>query len=270
MRNTAFFLVMLAGCTNASTATWPLAIGDGQIDGRKIAGYELQWQQCTFTEGSWVDGGMLTEQVTVIGDQILRLRQIAERQGGPTTVATTYFERDTFGPRRMEIVAIMPDASRKLLAVQELNSDGYQGWSALGGARENVQGKINSKMIHGGAMGLPLATLGYQESPVEFAASMMNFDATYRVIASWAGRETFNYNGQKVEALLVDVEWHHHESGDVYPPGPDASGGRYWLVPNPPEGFPNVPRYQTDTYAVEFERGVCPESEAAATGASQP
>jgi hypothetical protein len=270
MRNTTFFLVMLAGCATASTATQPLAIGDGQIDGRKISGYELQWQQCALTDGNWVDGGMITEQVTVIGDQILRLRQIAERQGGPTTVATTYFERDTFGPRRMEIVAIMPDASRKLLAVQELNSDGYHGWSALGGARQNVQGKINSKMMHGGAMGLPLATLGYQESPVEFAASMMNFDATYRVIASWVGRETIDYNGQKIEALLVDLEWHHHESGDVYPPGPDASGGRYWLVPNPPEGFPNVPRYQTDTYAVEFLRGVCPESEAAATAASQP
>jgi len=56
----------------------------------------------------------------------------------------------------------------------------------------------------------------------------------------------------------VDVEWHHRESGDVYLPGPDASGGRYWIVTEPPAGFPYVPRYKTDTYAVEFVGGFCP------------
>lgn len=87
---------------------------------------------------------------------------------------------------------------------------------------------------------------------------MVGFDATYDVIAVWAGKETLDFHGQKIEARLIDVEWHHRESGDVYPPGPDASGGRYWVVPNPPSGFPYVPRYQTDTYAVEFTAGICP------------
>lgn len=104
---------------------------------------------------------MLTEQVAIIGDQVLRLRHVVERPGGPTTIATSYFERDSFGPRRMEMVAIMPDASRKLLAMQELDANGYRGWRALGGTPENVQGTINSKMLHGAVMGLPLATLGY-------------------------------------------------------------------------------------------------------------
>ena len=58
----------------------------------------------------------------------------------------------------------------------------------------------------------------------------MSFDGTYRTIATLAGRETFTHDSQQVEVLLVDVEWHHQETGDVYPPGPDASGGRYWLV----------------------------------------
>ena len=43
--------------------------------------------------------------------------------------------------------------------------------------------------------------------------------------------------------------------------GPDASGGRYWVVPEPPDGFPYVPRYKTDTYAVEFVRNTCPAAE---------
>ena len=110
-------------------------------------------------------------------------------------------------------------------------------------------------------MGLPLATLDYQGEPVEFAASMINFDATYKVIATWAGTETFEHNGQDVEATMVDIHWIHNEIGDVYPGGPDESGGRYWLVKNPPEGFPYVPRYKTDTYAVEFVQGACPAPE---------
>lgn len=42
MRNIALFLVMLAGCATAGTATRPLAIGDGQIDGRRNANDRLQ------------------------------------------------------------------------------------------------------------------------------------------------------------------------------------------------------------------------------------
>ena len=53
-------------------------------------------------------------------------------------------------------------------------------------------------------------------------------------------------------------KWHHRETGDIYPPGPDATGGRYWVVPDPPPGIPYVLRYKTDAYAVEFEREYCP------------
>ena len=92
----------------------------------------------------------------------------------------------------------------------------------------------------------------------ELIASMMNFDASYLVRAEWVGSEMLDFQGRQIEAWLVDIEWHHQELGDIYPPGPNASGGRYWVVPDPPDGFPYVPRYKTDTYAVEFIESVCP------------
>ncbi len=114
-------------------------------------------------------------------------------------------------------------------------------------------------MLHGAALGLPLAMLEYQDEPLHFKASMVSFDGTYEVKATWVGRAVLQFEGNDIEAWLIDVEWHHNESGDIYPAGPDESGGRYWVVSNPPEGFPYVPRYQTDTYAVEFISGVCPD-----------
>ena len=68
-----------------------------------------------------------------------------------------------------------------------------------------------------------------------------------------------NFKGQPIDAWLIDIERHLQELGDIYPPGPDASGGRYWVVPNAPDGFPYVPRYQMDTYTVEFIEGICPK-----------
>jgi len=113
-------------------------------------------------------------------------------------------------------------------------------------------------MWHGGALGLPLATLAADRYPIEFASSMMAFDGTYRTIATLHGTEMLDHDGDAVEALLVDVEWHHHETGDVYAPGPDASGGRYWLVIDPPDGFAHVPQYKTDTYLVSTLIDACP------------
>ena len=109
-------------------------------------------------------------------------------------------------------------------------------------------------------MGLPLATLPVQDKPLTFLTSMIGFDASYEVTTTWAGTEELeDSSGRPVVAHLVDVEWKHRELGDIYPPGPDGSGGRYWIVPDAPEGFPYVPIYKTDSYAVEFVQKFCPD-----------
>lgn len=253
----SIFIVSL--CANATAiAENEVVLGDGQIDGTAIEPYQLTWRQCSRQEDQWQHGGDVSEELVVIGDQVLRHRQTTHHPDGVTTRSDTYFDRPSFAPLRMEMEATR-DGNRIAYTERRLDAKGYSGFAIKGDNRKELQGTINSTMLHGGALGLPLATMSKQRESVTFRASMVGFDATYDVIAEWTGTETLKFNNQEIEAELVDIEWRHRESGDVYPPGPDASGGRYWLVSNPPTGFPYVPRYKTDTYAVEFVDGICPK-----------
>ncbi len=236
----------------------PDSIAGLRLNTAALAPYEHTWQQCALVEGEWRDQGPMTEQLAVVGENMLRLRQTSQRADGVVSEATVYFDRRTFAPQRMETRISGPDGAQLARVERTLGPDGYSGTLYQDGQRKSLHGKISSGMFHGGALGLPLAALGEQKKPVSFPASMMSFDATYEVQASWVGVETLQHEGKPVTAATVDVRWHHNESGDVYPPGPDASGGRFWLVPSPPDGFPYVPAYRTDTYAVEFVRAICP------------
>lgn len=250
----ALALTAFGGTAGASTE---MIVGDGQVDGRKIEPFELTWQQCAYQDDEWISQGSVTETLSSIGDTVLRLRRNVRQSNGMTGISTTYFDRSSLAPIRMETEVTGVDGSLLAYSQRDLTADGYRGFAVRGADKKVVEGAVSSNMLDGGSLGLPLATIGYQEEPLEFLASMMSFDASYRVKAEWVGRAVLEHGDQQVESWMIDIEWHHEELGDVYPPGPDASGGRYWVVPNPPDGFPYVPRYKTDTYAVEFIKGVC-------------
>lgn len=240
----------------------PMQMGDGTVQGERLDDYEITWLQCSIGQDGWASGGPLTESLVSTGD-VLRVMQRAERPNGMVSVATTTFDRSSLAPLHMEQQATGPDGNVLVSVTRDFSEDGYTGESTKGDQVTELGGSINSSMWHGGALGLPLATIDADRYPVEFASSMVAFDGTYRAIATLAGRETLQHEGAPVEALLVDVEWHHIESGDVYPPGPDASGGRYWLVPDPPDNYPYVPQYRTDTYLVSTLMVTCPGNEPA-------
>lgn len=240
--------------------TAPIRMGDGTVQGERLADYEITWLQCAVREDGWVSGGELTESLEVIDDR-LQVTQRVERPDGIVRVGTTVFERASLAPLRMEQQATGPDGNLLISSNHFLDEDGYSGESRRGDAVTELSGSVSSTMWHGGALGLPLVTIDADEYPIEFSSSMIAFDGTYRTIATLAGRETLQHDGAPVEALLVDVEWHHIETGDVYPPGPDASGGRYWLVPDPPDNYPYVPQYRTDTYLVSTLMDACPGNE---------
>lgn len=260
----AVFAAVLIAPFAALAGPTSIQVGDGKIDGNKIKPYEFTWQQCSMQENSWVDGGTLVEKTVEEnkdGRRVLRHEQTTTRPNGVRSVAVTWFDRDTLAPLRMQTTHVGPDG--KTLASNEfsLSEKGYEGSKTRGDQTENVSGEVSSAHYHGMAFGLPFATLDLsQDLPVEVPASMIGFDATYKVIATLGGKEKMTINGKTVDAFYVDVEWHHLGLGDIYPPGPDASGGRYWVVNNPPEGVPYVPRYQTDTYAVEVVPSVCPKA----------
>ena len=250
-------LVLAIG--SAAVADITMRVGDGTIDGAALNPYRLTWQQCVLQDDQWQAQPPLEEELVLIGDAVLRLRQTVRQPNGTVSRSNTYFDRSSLAPLRMETEATM-NGERLAYAERVLTEDGYSGIAVKGADSKQLQGSISSRMLHGGALGLPLAAMAYASEPVAFPASMVGFDATYDVIAEWAGKEKLQFEGREIEAWLVDVEWHHRESGDVYPPGPDASGGRYWVVASPPAGYPYVPRYKTDTYAVEFDTETCPEA----------
>jgi hypothetical protein len=256
MSNHLLIPTLLLAFSTAAFADTKMTIGDGLIDGTRLKPYELTWQQCSFQDGQSQGQGSLVEKLVVIGD-IVRHRQSAVQPNGTVSRSDTYFDRSSLAPLRMEMEASM-GGKRLVYMERELEADGYTGIAMQGDQSKALEGSISSVMLHGGVMGLPLATMDFQDEPVEFLASMVGFEATYDVIAEWVDKETLEFDGQKIEAWLIDVEWHHRETGDVYPPGPNASGGRYWVVRNPPDGYPYVPRYKTDTYAVDFDGFFCP------------
>ncbi len=252
------FLLALISQTTAAGAANTMSVGDGMIDGRRIHPYEFSWQQCSLADGQWQNRASLTEAMATHGDSQLRRRQTVVRPDGTVVQSDNYFDRGSFALLRMEMEATL-DGVTVATSKRQFDANGYSGVIGRGDESTAVKGKIDTSMLHGGALGLPLSTLEYQDKPLHFKASMVSFDGTYEVKATWVGREVLQFEGNDIEAWLIDVEWHHNESGDIYPAGPDESGGRYWVVSNPPEGFPYVPRYQTDTYAVEFISGVCPD-----------
>ncbi len=259
MSNKILALLTALALNMTATADNTMRIGDGQIDGARLEPYRHTWYQCALQDGQWRDQGKITEEFVAIGDLVIRHRQTAQQPNGVISRSDTFFDRASFAPLRMEMEATL-DGERVAYAERELTRDGYTGVLTRGGSTRDLQGDISSDMLHGGAMGLPLATIAYQDEPLQFQASMIGFDATYDVIAEWVGMELLVFGDQEIDAWMIDVEWHHREIGDVYPPGPDASGGRYWVVPEPPAGFPYVPRYKTDSYAVEFIRETCREA----------
>ncbi len=262
VRITVLAALLTTSCAAASTT--PVAMGDGQIDGAKIKPYEFTWRQCALNEGAWVSASPLTERAVVIGDHMLRVRQRLISPNGQEIVSTTYFDRPSLSPLRLEQEVRATEDQSAINVEHVLGPDGYSATMTRDGATKQAAGAITSEMFHGGILGLPLAMLDWERGSYDFEASMMSMKATYAVTATLAGREMISHDGKEVEVLLVDVEWTHNELGDVYPPGPDASGGRYWLVQDPAAGMPYVPRYKTDTYTVEFIGDICPEADAKA------
>ena len=233
--------------------------GNELIDGRMIKPYSLTWSQCSLKEGQWISQGSLHEKLDLIGEMVIRHRQTTMRPDGGTGVATAYFDRRSFSVLRIEQEIHQADGMKAVWAEYDFDQRGYSGRKARGEDTKEVSGSLTSNMLNGAALGLPLASLEWQEQPLSLLASMIAFDASYDVTVTWAGKEEMTMqDGASVEAWLIDLEWKHRELDDIYPPGPDASGGRFWIVQQPPDGFPYVVRYKTDTYVIEFIQEFCP------------
>ncbi len=254
--NIVIFASMLTACVAVADPT-QVQIGDGQISGMSLSSYDFVWSQCGATEGVWSTSPNLSERAVVIGDAMLRLTQSSSSEQGNST-STAYLDRASLSPVRFERKMSPPDGSAAMTLEHTLSEDGYHLVMRQGEQMRSKDGSIGSNMYDGASLGLALSRLSFDVDAYAFQSSMIGMEATYSTIATLAGRETVQHGDDALNVMLVDVEWHHDQKGEIYLPGPNESGGRYWIVQNPPEGVPYVLRYQTDTYVVEFEPEVCP------------
>ncbi len=259
LKSQTILAALLVAACNSAPPDPMMTMGDGTVRGKQLHDYKFSWQQCSFQDGQWSDGGLLAESLSAQNNGIT-VSKSTKQGNGISIVVTTEFDRDSLAPLIMRQQVTTPDGSTLATVERVFTKAGYTGEMRQGEQVKELAGPITSSMWDGNALGLPLATIDEKRYPVEFASSMVAFDGTYRTIATIAGREAVMLDGVEAEALLVDVEWHHNESGDVYAPGPDGSGGRYWLVPDPPEDMPYVVQYKTDSYFITVLSDSCPES----------
>ena len=127
------------------------------------------------------------------------------------------------------------------------------------GEKQVAQGELPTQMFEGSGLGLALAALPLADDfearlPVAMNLGLTDELTLYNVRVRVSGKEIFPRKGKKeVEAWIVDVDWEDFETGEVTAAGgPDSSGGSYFVVPDPPKGFPHVPRYQNEGGAIEL------------------
>jgi len=254
--NIIIFASLLTACVAAADPT-EVQIGDGQISGLSLAPYDLVWSQCGAIEGVWSASPDLSERAVMIGDTMLRLTQSSDSEQGRST-STAYLDRASLSPLRFERRMQPPEGAPARSIEHSLSGEGYRAVMRQGDMMREKEGPIGSNLYDGASLGLALSRLSFDTDIYSFQSSMIGMQATYSTIVTLAGRETVQHGDHTLDVLLVDVEWHHNELGDVYLPGPNESGGRYSIVQNPPAGVPYVLRYQTDTYVVEFKPDICP------------
>lgn len=239
-----------------------ITMGDGQVDGTGITPYAFTWHQCAKQDDAWMSLPALTETVRIENGHLIVQHDTARPDGGVTQSVIT-LDHKTLSPRETVTEIRASDGAVIARIHNTLTESGHETRMTQGENEQHKRGTITNQQYHGSILGLPLATLDFTDQSYTMPASMLAFEASYELMVTHAGQEQVTLKDQRVTVDWVDVKWTHNELGDVYPPGPNASGGRYWIVRQPPKGIPYVLRYQTDSYAVEFMREVCPNTDQA-------
>lgn len=212
--------------------------------------YQGSWKQLVLVEGDWQESASINERMEAAGDdQWLHvqtsipsdeMKVVSTRLVNRSDLFTTEVKQELLGfpdtqPRSMHITYANKQIKRKILMAdgQEIEQmvhmpfDGYDGF----------------------ILGLALSGLPLSDGKEYRLPSVMpNFMAGYWLHATVSdGGDVTLSDGSEQSIWFVDVEWWNINDGDIYPAGPDGTGGRYSIFKQPKSGQPAVYRYQTDT-----------------------
>lgn len=232
-------------------------MGDGFISGENVTPYEYSWAQCSMVEGKWKNGSRLTERSAIIGSSLLRIDQTSSPQPGISSRVSHYMDLASLAPIRSEAHFTGQDGKPLGKRVWEFDADGYTAIISQGGKIVEKSGNLSNKMYNAIILGIPFAAIDDWDIPIRITGFMTQFDASYTITATQAGKGTVQVGKRDIDVRWIDVQWLHDEIGDVYPAGPDASGGRYWITEKEEQGLPRILRYKTDVYVIEHSPEFC-------------
>lgn len=236
-----------------------IAVGDPALKGTTIGAYDATWNQSARRDGEWHEVAKLTETAkptTQDGRAVLEHIQTMTRPDGIVVRRVTTFDRGTLEPLGIEqqIENGPPNAPK----AAHWDFDGPKLKTSVtkpDGQVDTKEAEIGSPMFYGMTFGLVLASLPLEESYTAKLPVLIPQQgaAKYWLIARVVGKEPFRAaDGKTVEAWAVETDWADYESGEITSVGgADQPGGTYYVVPDPPAGFPYVPKYANDTVIIE-------------------
>jgi len=235
--------------------------GDPQIKGNRIKPYAATWYVRVKNGENWKANGTLTEKAEVVaseeGEALAWTQIMAGGAMGVSFTNKTRFLRKDLRPLTSEMTITGEKVPDHMVVSMDLH---FEASSLEGTLRRQGEEPAPSPsfaldvpMFDGNNMGLILAALplkhGYE---TRVAVVYPRFTTSYWVVARVTGQKSFDDGrGGKVQAWVVDTDWIDRKSGHVSPGGPDASGGTYYVVPEPPEWYPHVPKYINASFDTE-------------------
>lgn len=240
--------------TSAAPAALPAAktllVGDRSVKGKTITAFDNAWLT--------TNGVRITETArreTLDGRDVLIRLQVWPLQPGidlhteltldAKTLETVSLHREVKGLPEGAGLGEKP-------IISHWDFDGADYTLSVTHSDEPVvsHGALDQPMFDGGGLGLVIAALplkaGYEARipiamPLDLAPELTRYWAIVRV----NGRESVTGpDGKDVRAWVVDVDWADYDTDEITSKGgAEESGGAYYVVPRPPEGFPFVPRY---------------------------
>ncbi len=227
-----------------------LEVGHHDIDGRRLRPFESRWTTVAIRDGERKKGGILAERLeasTLEGREVWR--RIQWREMGERRIETTItFDRKTLAPISLEHTkeGSFPDQVIRRLSVR-YGPDGATGEQTLvsGETSSITPMPMGARAFETDVMGLVLATLPLRaDYQAELPSVYWQMGEQYYIRPRVTGTQDFqDANGRVVTAWKVEVEWLNLRTQDIYEAGDMGSGGTYYVVTDPPPGFPFVPRY---------------------------
>jgi hypothetical protein len=231
----------------------PVLVGDGTVDGGRLQAFDGLWDSYQRGEPD-VRRGRFREHFELHDDEMGSQwvhEQLIFRGDVSVGAAVLRLDPSTLAP--VKLVQHFADHPQGIQRIQlDFDASGYTRRTTTDGIEAEDRVELPVAAYYGNSFGLAVAALpltdGYRARlPSVFPA----WDGLYWLELTVVGRAERSLSdeagGQSVEVFLVDADWLNVNDGSIYPPGPDASGGRYEIVVDPMPGQAPVWRYISDT-----------------------